>query len=329
MVNVEIYHVPGDVNVLADVMSRAIADNINCTLPREHPISKKWAEKIPPIKDNFNVDRETLFKFLTKPLTPENQNPHSRSHRRLSEPKSVQTWYDLTKETSSEERFNHAITLLEQWNKEYIDSDSPVPEHELSLNEAALQLKLTKAEECAKEIEKILDIVYSDIKNTPIFKKIRSALVEASKKLIKTKSEKITKESVRAYNHLIEDIRMMTKEIDNGAIAEGTHRVKTELSKELHKMHPCEGRMKEKGKRSVTCNYINLEDDLEEPAWNLDKGHIEIPLPEDVILKPNETKIIDTGIEFIHDKNMSTSISQLDGWENNTKIIITLTCCVT
>ena len=37
MVNVEIYHVPGDVNVLADVMSRAIADNINFTLPREHP----------------------------------------------------------------------------------------------------------------------------------------------------------------------------------------------------------------------------------------------------------------------------------------------------
>ncbi len=28
MGNVEIYHVPGDVNVLADVMSRAIADNI-------------------------------------------------------------------------------------------------------------------------------------------------------------------------------------------------------------------------------------------------------------------------------------------------------------
>ena len=41
----------------------------------------------------------------------------------------------------------------------------------ISINEAALTLSLTKAEECAKEIERILDVVYSDIKNTSIFKK--------------------------------------------------------------------------------------------------------------------------------------------------------------
>jgi hypothetical protein len=40
LVNVEIYHVPGTVNVLADIMSRAVNDNLSCALPREHPISK-------------------------------------------------------------------------------------------------------------------------------------------------------------------------------------------------------------------------------------------------------------------------------------------------
>ena len=59
MVNVEIYHVPGDVNVLADVMSRAIADNINCNLPKEHPISKKWAEVLPPL--------ETILTLIGRP----------------------------------------------------------------------------------------------------------------------------------------------------------------------------------------------------------------------------------------------------------------------
>ena len=196
MVNVEIYHVPGDVNVLADVMSRAIADNINCNLPKEHPISKKWAEVLPPIRDNFNVDRETLFKFLTDPLKPEEQDPYNRTHRKLMEPKSVQTWYDLTKDTSSEERFNNAITLLEQWNKDYIDKEDVIPNYMIGINKAALTLKLTKAEECTKEVDRILEELYSDIKHTPFLKKIKSALMEASKKIIKIKHKDLTKETV-------------------------------------------------------------------------------------------------------------------------------------
>jgi hypothetical protein len=67
LTNMEIYHLPGDVNVLADVMSRAIADNLNCALNREHPISKQWAKVIPPIPDNFSVDRETLFLPISAP----------------------------------------------------------------------------------------------------------------------------------------------------------------------------------------------------------------------------------------------------------------------
>jgi len=116
LTNIEIYHLPGDVNILADVMSRAIADNLNCALNREHPISKQWAKEIPPIPDNFSVDRDTLFKFLTTPLKPEIQDKHDRRMRKLSEPKSVQQWFDTAKGATSAERFYNSVRLLEQWN---------------------------------------------------------------------------------------------------------------------------------------------------------------------------------------------------------------------
>ena len=34
LINVEIYHVPGSVNMLADILSRAVSENINCILPK-------------------------------------------------------------------------------------------------------------------------------------------------------------------------------------------------------------------------------------------------------------------------------------------------------
>ena len=95
-------------------MSRAIADNLNCALNREHPISKQWAAIIPPIPDNFCANRETLFKFLTTPLKPEIQDTFDKKMRKLVELKSVQTWFDISQGTTSEERFYHALRLLEQ-----------------------------------------------------------------------------------------------------------------------------------------------------------------------------------------------------------------------
>ncbi len=58
---------------------------------------------IPPISDNFSVDNETLFKFLTNPLKPEHEDTYNRAQHRLVEPRSVQTWFDLTSKACSEE----------------------------------------------------------------------------------------------------------------------------------------------------------------------------------------------------------------------------------
>jgi hypothetical protein len=216
----EIYHLPGDVNVLADVMSRAIADNLNCGLNREHPISKQWAKEIPPIPDTFSVDRETLFKFLTKPLKPEIMDTYDRKMRKLAEPKSVQTWFDIAKGATSEERFYNAITLLEQWNKNYNKYESQgkisismLSPREKRAKEALMRLVTEKNRECSLIIEEILEKLYTDIKDTPLYKKVRNSLVEASKELIKMNTKGLTKENVNNYSMRIADIIAQIKSI--------------------------------------------------------------------------------------------------------------------
>ena len=114
LVHAQFYHLPGTVNVLADVLSRAIADKLNCNLARDHPISKQWAKILPPIPENFSVNHETLFKFLTKSLTPETQDIYDRTQRKLMEPKTLQSVFDLTKNHTPEEKYNNAISLLEK-----------------------------------------------------------------------------------------------------------------------------------------------------------------------------------------------------------------------
>jgi hypothetical protein len=107
----EIYYVPGELNICADVFSRAVSENLNCLIPREHPISKKGAA-VPPGPDNFSVDNEILFKFLCNPLKSEMQDPYDKRQRRLMELRSVQTWFDLIKDVSSEDRFCKTIECL-------------------------------------------------------------------------------------------------------------------------------------------------------------------------------------------------------------------------
>ena len=218
--NMELYHLPGDVNVLADVMSRAIADNLNCALNREHPISKQWATVIPVIPETFNVDRNTLFKFLTCTLKPEIEDKHDRRMRKLVEPKSVQQWFDISQGATSEERFYNAIRLLEQWNDTYEKHEklgnisvNMLSQKEQRAHEALMRLITEKNKECTIIIENILEKTYADIKDTPIYKKIRKSLVEASKQLISINGGGLTKDNVTDYCIIIDDIMVQISEI--------------------------------------------------------------------------------------------------------------------
>ena len=122
MANIEIYHLPGNINRLADIMSRAISENLNCNLPKEHPISRQWAKVLPPLQDNFAVSRDSLFKFLTEPLKPESQDIFDRSHRKLQESKSIQEQFNDSLKITPEHKYYCAVRLLEQFNDQYLNN---------------------------------------------------------------------------------------------------------------------------------------------------------------------------------------------------------------
>jgi hypothetical protein len=191
MKNIEIYHVPGELNICADVFSRAVSENLNCLIPREHPISKKWAAVLPPIPDNFSVDNETLFKFLTNPLKSEIQDTHDRRQRRLMEPRSVQTWFDLTNEASSEKRFNEIMESLKKWDKEYTRSGRRI-------NGIKGALDMWKQKACLSKIEELVDKMYGDIRNTRLYKKVKASLVEATKDWMKVRKGEFSINKIEA-----------------------------------------------------------------------------------------------------------------------------------
>lgn len=183
LLNVELYHLPGSVNVLADILSRAISDNLNCNLPKEHPISKQWAKVIPPISETFSVTKDTLYKFLTSRLQSEKQDIYDRAHKKLMEPKTLQQVFDLTKDYTPEQRYYDAITLLEQWNSEYACKNGSNP-NQVQMMNINLSIDLEKQRLCLEKIQEIMDIVYLDIKGSSLYKQLQKNLIDASKKFL-------------------------------------------------------------------------------------------------------------------------------------------------
>jgi hypothetical protein len=299
LTNIEIYHLPGDVNILADVMSRAIADNLNCALNREHPISKQWAKEIPPIPDNFSVDRDTLFKFLTTPLKPEIQDKHDRRMRKLSEPKSVQQWFDIAKGATSEERFYNSVRLLEQWNDNYNKHEKlgnisimALTPKEKRAKEALSRLLTEKNKECSSVIEEILNKIYADIKNTPLYKKVRNSLTEASKQLIKINLKGLTDENVKSYTHCIDKIMRDVK----GLVPKEKLPSEDDLNNAtLNKLY------------NTIPSHIETDADTGVKAtWEcngrvhykpyVERGTLILRSQNDIILRPNEIVVTDLGV---------------------------------
>jgi hypothetical protein len=198
---VQLYHLPGAVNILADVLSRAICDNLNCSLPKEHPISRQWAKVLPPLPDNFGVSHEILYKFLTEPLKSEPQDIYDRKIRKLIEPKSVINLYKESQDMTAEQKYHSAQTLLHQWLSEYAKKHPAEPtSHLVKVHTAAIELDLQTQNLCFEKIKEIMELHYSDIKNTPVFKLIQKNLEEVSKDYVKCLHYPLTKKSVDKFH---------------------------------------------------------------------------------------------------------------------------------
>ncbi len=53
--------------------------------------------------------------------------------------------------------------------------------------------------------------IYADIKNTPLYKKVRNSLTEASKQLIKINLKGLTDENVKNYTNYIDEVMREVK----------------------------------------------------------------------------------------------------------------------
>ena len=288
LAKVSIYHLPGDLNICADIFSRAISENLNCHLQREHPISKKWAAVLPPIPDNFSVDNETLFKFLTIPLKSELLDPHDRSMRKLMEPRSVQQWFDITTGASCEERFHKALCELENFNKCYTDSQYKIIEIKNNLN-------LTKKKAVIDKINKVLDSLYGDIKNTPVYKKVRNSLVEAT-----TDWAKINKINTSTRCNNIDAVDRSLSVLKRHFLELTTDKEKIQEVKEaenelMGQLCQDRGLTGDITEEAIRVTYKRKPTSRLHPSIN-NLNNLELPLQSQITLEPNETKKLDLGI---------------------------------
>ena len=183
--NVELYHLPGAVNVLADVLSRAISENLNNRLPKEHPISRQWAKVLPPVPENFGVSHEILYKFLTNPLQNEPQDMYDKTLKKLMEPKSIYKMYEDSQSMTEEQRFHSAQVLLQQWLSDYAKNrPSGSPEHVTALYTAKLEMDLQVQKTAMDKIQQIMDKFYPHIKGSPLYKSLQKNMEEMSKNFL-------------------------------------------------------------------------------------------------------------------------------------------------
>jgi dUTPase len=295
LLNVELYHLPGSVNVLADILSRAIEQNLNCFLPKEHPISRQWAQVLPPIPKNLYISHEVLYKFLTTPLSPEPQDIYDKSIRRLSEPKTLQNIFDLSAEITPEEQYNSALTLLDQWNSSYAQTHKQPFPNNISVNAAKLKLDLEKQKASLIKISEIMDKIYPTIKDTPLFKQLHKSLVQASERYLKISHNPLTVESISELDTITQKLLNNFSSCDKTIISE---HIKNYIKSNFIQSVQPNTQLIESPSSLPVVYYKLLPTAMYHPKIADGSNGIDLPFQESVSLHPNEIKKVPLFIKF-------------------------------
>jgi dUTPase len=299
LIKVELYHLPGQLNVLADILSRAITDNLNCSLPKEHPISKQWAKVLPPVPDKLGITHESLYKFLVSIPKTENIDIYDRSHRKLQDPKTLQAVMDIASNMTPEEKYNNALIMLEMWNSSYARTQGQLPsEKDQYLHNIKLKIDLEKERKCLEHINIILDKIYPDIKGTKLYKALQKNLIEASQRFLQISTQPLTESNLNLFHNSIYSTLKTLQECRN--IAEIKDKVEEQIKQEFSE--------------AISANNIQpITEDSTSPTvlFKIDESAtylpnicsqsngLDIPLQETVKLQPFELKKIDLKIKFI------------------------------
>ena len=292
MANIEIYHLPGNINRLADIMSRAISENLNCNLPKEHPISKQWAKVLPPLHENFAVSRDSLFKFLTEPLKPESQDIFDRTHRKLQESKSIQEQFNDSLKITPEHKYYCAVRLLEQFNDQYLNNhEIPQCQDAVVLHEAKIAYDQKRREALFNEINNILQKIYDNDTDSYIKRKCLQNLKEVAISYMKTKNKKLTFEESQKLDAEVENLLDFLEQSDQ-------KRAQNKTDEKLKNYF-----IQSKSIENPTILFQLAPDAIFKPKIEPGSNGWDLPLQEDVILYPFECKKIDLKIKIILPKN--------------------------
>ena len=338
LINVEIYHIPGSVNVLADILSRAIADNLNCNLSRDHPISKIWAQHLPKIPDNLKISHETLYEFLTTTLKPEPQDIYDRKQRKLMEPKTLQSAFDLSKDITPEEQYYQSMMLLEQWNADYLSHENqPNTAH---IYASKLKVDTEKQRLCLEKIQQIMDDIYEDIKGTPLFKQIQKNLIEASKRYLYVTQKPLTVESVDNFRRANDDLLVSLNQaeiesVKNHMKNETKKNLLTQFnniklfniatSENLTSITALENSSKNPYSENRPTVFYRLKPEaiFKPKLCDLSNG-LDLPFQSDIHLQPFETKKIDLMIQIQMPKNYCALLINKSSARTKFDIAVTL-----
>ena len=82
-INFKIFHASGSYNFLADILSRQYH---NSRLLGDLTITKEQAEQLPPIRDDFMIDSNQLYDYLTSPLEGEKYDKKTNKRLKVERP---------------------------------------------------------------------------------------------------------------------------------------------------------------------------------------------------------------------------------------------------
>ena len=112
-IDFNIYHVPGFINVLSDIYSRAFT-NSRFIQNGHYTLSKAASEKVPKLKFPFSVTSETLKAYFDSALIPD---PNDTGDLAFSKPRTLKSMYTLYKNRTAEQCFTDSILMLKQFTE--------------------------------------------------------------------------------------------------------------------------------------------------------------------------------------------------------------------
>jgi dUTPase len=287
-----IYSVPSEVNYLADIFSRSF--NTSRFLDKtKFSLSKIQANNIPPLTQPFFVEEDALYQFFSTASEPEFMDKYPRNKNKIMTPKPIKNLYKMFQQCTPEEKYYSALRMLKGWNDQSLQENTTLEQIE---SHAITLLQDTNSEEyqqfCNKIVMKTMNDLYKDL-DPELKKRIKATLEENFKKLTKDKIKQELKNEFLQHETLL-----------NSLIME-----KTVLPDSTDFILATDTGIEIKHEQKTTTIHYSLHPTAKfQPRTAYESPGIDLPVQKELILQPNEAKIVDTGVQLFIPANFYAQI---------------------